>query len=69
LVIATLLWPVLTSEGPISGFAALAIGLANSIMFPTIFTITPAVGRIAQCDLRAALRRDFGGAILPMSVG
>jgi FHS family L-fucose permease-like MFS transporter len=70
-VIATLLSAtVLTSEGPISGYAALAIGLANSIMFPTIFTITlerSGVSHNATSGLLCVA--IFGGAILPMSVG
>lgn len=61
---------VLASDGPVSGYAALAIGLANSIMFPTIFTITLERSGVSHSATSGLLCvAIFGGAILPMSVG
>lgn len=61
---------VLTSQGPISGYAALAVGLSNSIMFPTIFTITLERSGVSHSATSGLLcLAIFGGALLPMSVG
>jgi MFS transporter, FHS family, L-fucose permease len=54
MVAALLCLTVLAAHGPVAGFAALAIGFFNSIMFPTIFALTLgallplAVGTIAD---------------------
>ena len=70
-VIAALLCvTVLASSGPLSGYAALAIGLFNSIMFPTIFTITLERSGVSQSATSGLLCvAIFGGALLPMAVG
>ena len=56
--------------GAISGYALLAIGLMNSIMFPTIFTLA--------CEKLGARAADgsgiinvaiFGGAVVPLATG
>jgi len=56
--------------GPVSGYALLAIGLMNSIMFPTIFTLA--------CEKLGARAADgsgiinvaiFGGAVVPLATG
>jgi FHS family L-fucose permease-like MFS transporter len=61
---------VLLASGPVSGYAALAIGLFNSIMFPTIFSITLERSGVAQSSTSGLLCvAIFGGAVLPMAVG
>jgi FHS family L-fucose permease-like MFS transporter len=69
-VAALLCMTVLVSHGPVSGYAALAIGLFNSIMFPTIFTITLERSGVSQSSTSGLLcLAIFGGALLPMAVG
>ena len=61
---------VLAIDGPITGYAALAIGLFNSIMFPTIFTITLERSGVSQSSTSGLLcLAIFGGAVLPIAVG
>ena len=61
---------VLATDGPIAGYAALAIGLFNSIMFPTIFTITLERSGVSQSATSGLLcLAIFGGALLPIAVG
>lgn len=61
---------VLVGEGPVSAYAALAIGLFNSIMFPTIFSITLERSGVSQSATSGFLcLAIFGGAILPLGVG
>ena len=61
---------VLIAEGPIAGFAALAIGFFNSIMFPTIFTLTLERSGVSQSSTSGLLcLAIFGGALLPIAVG
>ncbi|GAA3902630.1 sugar MFS transporter [Sphingomonas limnosediminicola] len=61
---------VVAVSGPIAGYAALAIGFFNSIMFPTIFTITLDRSRVSQSSTSGLLcLAIFGGAVLPMAVG
>jgi FHS family L-fucose permease-like MFS transporter len=70
IVAALLCAVVLADGGPVAGYAALAIGFFNSIMFPTIFSITlerSGVSRGATSGLLCVA--VFGGALLPMSVG
>ncbi len=58
------------APGEIAGWAALAIGLCNSIMFPVIFTLTlerSAASRAATSGLLCMA--IVGGAILPLIVG
>ena len=70
-VIATLLCTiVLVTSGPVAGFAALAIGFFNSIMFPTIFTLTLERSGVSQSATSGLLcLAIFGGAMLPIAVG
>jgi FHS family L-fucose permease-like MFS transporter len=70
-VIAALLClTVVARGGPVSGYAALAIGLFNSIMFPTIFTITLERSGVSQSSTSGLLcLAIFGGALLPLAVG
>jgi MFS transporter, FHS family, L-fucose permease len=61
---------VVTNDGPVSGYAALAIGLFNSIMFPTIFTITLERSGVSPSATSGLLcLAIFGGAMLPITVG
>jgi MFS transporter, FHS family, L-fucose permease len=61
---------VLTTHGPVAGYAALAIGVFNSIMFPTIFTITLERSGVSQNSTSGLLCvAIFGGALLPVAVG
>jgi FHS family L-fucose permease-like MFS transporter len=61
---------VVLGSGPVSGYAALAIGLFNSIMFPTIFSITLERSGVAQSSTSGLLCVAIsGGAILPLAVG
>jgi FHS family L-fucose permease-like MFS transporter len=70
-IVATFLCAtVLVSSGPISGYAALAIGFFNSIMFPTIFSITLERSGVSQSSTSGLLCVAIsGGALLPMAVG
>jgi FHS family L-fucose permease-like MFS transporter len=57
-------------HGPVAGYAALAIGFFNSIMFPTIFTLTLERSGVSQSSTSGLLCvAIFGGAVLPMAVG
>ena len=61
---------VLVGSGPVGGYAALAIGLTNSIMFPTIFAITLERSGVSQSSTSGLLcLAIFGGALLPLAVG
>jgi FHS family L-fucose permease-like MFS transporter len=61
---------VLAAHGPVAGYAALAIGVFNSIMFPTIFTITLERSGVSQSSTSGLLcLAIFGGALLPIAVG
>lgn len=65
-----LCFTVLAASGPVTGYAALAIGLFNSIMFPTIFSITLERSGVAQSSTSGLLCVAIvGGALLPMAVG
>lgn len=61
---------VLSAHGPVAGYAALAIGFFNSIMFPTIFVITLERSGVSQSSTSGLLcLAIFGGALLPLAVG
>ena len=61
---------VLFAEGPLPASAALAIGFFNSIMFPTIFTLTLERSGVSQSSTSGLLcLAIFGGALLPIAVG
>jgi FHS family L-fucose permease-like MFS transporter len=61
---------VLAGNGPITGYAALAVGFFNSIMFPTIFSITLERSGVSQSSTSGLLcLAIFGGALLPLAVG
>jgi FHS family L-fucose permease-like MFS transporter len=70
MVAALLCLVVLAGHGPMIGYAALAIGFFNSIMFPTIFTITLERSGVSQSATSGLLCvAIFGGALLPLAVG
>jgi FHS family L-fucose permease-like MFS transporter len=61
---------VALSSGPVAGYCALAVGLFNSIMFPTIFTITLERAGVSQSATSGLLCVAIvGGAVLPYAVG
>jgi FHS family L-fucose permease-like MFS transporter len=61
---------VATTEGSIAAYAALAVGLFNSIMFPTTFTITLERSGVSQSSTSGLLCVAIvGGAVLPFAVG
>ena len=61
---------VSATDGSIAGYAALSIGFFNSIMFPTIFTITLERSGVSQSSTSGLLcLAIFGGALLPVAVG
>ena len=65
-----LCFTVVAATGPAAGYAALAIGFFNSIMFPTIFTITLERSGVSQSSTSGLLcLAIFGGALLPIAVG
>ena len=58
------------SSGPVAAYAALAVGLFNSIMFPTIFTITLERAGVSSASTSGLLCVAIvGGAVLPYIVG
>ncbi len=70
LVAGLLCLTVVMAHGPIAGYAALAIGFFNSIMFPTIFTITLERSGVSPSSTSGLLcLAIFGGAVLPVAVG
>ncbi|MBU6267555.1 MAG: glucose/galactose MFS transporter [Sphingomonadales bacterium] len=67
---AVLCGTVVLAHGPMAGWAALSVGLFNSIMFPTIFTITLERSGVSQSSTSGFLCLAIvGGALLPMLVG
>jgi len=70
MIAAMLCFVVLAVDGAMAGYAALAIGFFNSIMFPTIFTITLERSGVSQSATSGLLcLAIFGGAVLPIAVG
>jgi MFS transporter, FHS family, L-fucose permease len=69
-VAASLCLAVSELRGPIAAWAALSIGLFNSIMFPVIFTVTLERSSASAASTSGALCMAIvGGAILPLIVG
>lgn len=61
---------VFIAGGTIAGYAALAVGLANSIMFPTIFSLTLERSSASEEVTAGFLCTTIvGGAFLPLLVG
>lgn len=58
------------TAGPVAAFATLAVGLFNSIMFPTIFSITLERSSAPRSSTSGLLCLAIaGGAIIPYAVG
>jgi FHS family L-fucose permease-like MFS transporter len=70
MIASALCLTVLFGRGPLIGYAALAIGFFNSIMFPTIFTLTLERSGVSQSATSGLLSAAIlGGAALPLAVG
>ncbi|MBC2650215.1 sugar MFS transporter [Novosphingobium flavum] len=60
----------ISSTGAVAAWSLLAIGLANSIMFPTIFTLAcEGLGRRAADGSGIINVAIFGGAVIPLMTG
>lgn len=60
----------LSTSGPVAGYAAIAVGLFNSIMFPTIFTLTLERSEASHASTSGLLCVAIvGGAFLPQLYG
>lgn len=69
-IAAGLLLVSATSTGALAGWALLAIGLVNSIMFPTIFTLaSEGLGERAAEGSGLICMAIVGGAIVPLLTG
>lgn len=61
---------VTVAGGPAAAYAALAVGLFNSILFPTIFTLTLERSAASQAAVSGLLCTAIvGGAVLPLAAG
>jgi FHS family L-fucose permease-like MFS transporter len=70
LIAVALLVIAITVAGPVAMWALLAIGLCNSIMFPTIFTLgLSGLGRHTSAGSGVLCMAIVGGAILPLLQG
>jgi len=59
-----------STTGPVSGYSLLAIGLMNSIMFPTIFSLaSEKLGPRAADGSGIINVAIFGGAVVPLLTG
>jgi FHS family L-fucose permease-like MFS transporter len=59
-----------TSSGVVSGYSLLAVGLMNSIMFPTIFSLaSEKLGSRAADGSGIINVAIFGGAVVPLATG
>lgn len=58
------------STGPVAGYSLLAVGLANAIMFPTIFSLAcEKLGPRAADGSGIINVAIFGGAVIPLATG
>jgi len=70
LAAATLLAVVMVTAGPTAMWAIIAVGLFNSIMFPTIFTLAiEGLGRRTGEGSGVLCMAIVGGAIVPVAMG
>lgn len=61
---------VIFTNGPIAAYSALFVGFFNSVMFPTIFTITLRRAKVSEASVSGLLCLAIsGGAILTLLVG
>jgi FHS family L-fucose permease-like MFS transporter len=69
-VILSLLIAAMLIKGPIAMWAVLAIGLFNSIMFPTIFTLAiKGIGPYTEQGSGLLCTAIVGGALIPLVQG
>ena len=69
-VVVLLLLSAMTMRGPVAMWSALAIGLFNSIMFPTIFTLAiDRLGRRTSTGSGWLCTAIVGGALVPVLMG
>jgi FHS family L-fucose permease-like MFS transporter len=69
-IAASLCFFVTQAAGPAAGIAALSVGFFNSIMFPTIFTLTLARSSAPTSATSGLLCMAIvGGAFLPLAAG
>jgi FHS family L-fucose permease-like MFS transporter len=55
------------THGPLALWAILMVGLCNSIMFPTIFTLAiKGLGALTERGSAVLIAAIFGGAVVPM---
>jgi FHS family L-fucose permease-like MFS transporter len=70
LVAAALCFTVTQTGGEVAAYAAIAVGLFNSIMFPVIFTLTLERSTASQAATSGLLcMAIIGGALLPLLAG
>jgi FHS family L-fucose permease-like MFS transporter len=70
LVAAALCFTVTQTGGDVAAYAAIAVGLFNSIMFPVIFTLTLERSTASQAATSGLLcMAIIGGALLPLLAG
>jgi FHS family L-fucose permease-like MFS transporter len=69
-VVIALLVISATSDGAVSGWSLLAVGLFNSIMFPTIFSLAnEGLGKRAAEGSGVICMAIVGGAVIPLITG
>jgi MFS transporter, FHS family, L-fucose permease len=60
----------MATKGPVAQYAILLVGLCNSIMFPTIFTLAiRGLGPLTGWGSSVLIMAIFGGAVVPYSQG
>jgi len=70
LIASALVWTTIATNGSVAMWAVLAVGLFNSVMFPTIFTLGIAgLGPLTGKGSSMLVMAIVGGAILPVVQG
>jgi FHS family L-fucose permease-like MFS transporter len=70
LAVVALILVTMTTHGTVAMWSVIAVGLFNSIMFPTIFTLTLERSNVSQSATSGLLSAAIvGGALLPLAVG
>lgn len=65
-----LVWMSFASHGPLAMWSILAVGLCNSVMFPTIFTLgISGLGPLTSKGSGLLIMAIVGGAVLPLLQG
>ena len=69
-VAATLVFIAHVASGPLAMWSLLAVGLCNSIMFPTIFTLAiDGLGKLTSRGSSLLVMAIVGGAVIPVLFG